>query len=173
MIQPVNAIGQIAYIVDDLDAALKHWTEVLGIGPFFLIDSSGIENMRYRGEPTDVDITAALSYNGSMCVEVIKQSNDSPSVYKEIMDKHGPGFHHWGYMTDNFDAELARYESMGYPLAFSGNVKVGGRFAYMDCYDALGGMVELIDFPVNVKELFEGLQSAAQDWDGTDPVRRA
>ena len=61
---------------------------------------------------------------------------------------------------------------MGYPLAFSGRVKVGARFAYMDCYDALGSMIELIDFPPNVKELFEGLQSATVDWDGKDPVRQ-
>ena len=109
MIQPVNTIGQIAYITRDLDASLKHWTEVLTVGPFFLINSSGIENMHYRGEPTDADITAALSYNGSMCVEVIQQHDDSPSVYKEIMDRRGPGFHHWGFMTDSFDAEVERY----------------------------------------------------------------
>ena len=70
MIQPENSIGQIAYIVEDLDAALKHWIEVLGIGPFFLIDSTVIADPLYRGAPTDLDITVAMSYNGSMCVEV-------------------------------------------------------------------------------------------------------
>lgn len=173
MIQEANRIGQIAYITDDLEVSLKYWTEMFGVGPFFLLNSSGIENMRYRGEVSDVDITAALSYNGSMCIEIIKQNDSSPSVYKEIMDKRGPGFHHWGYMTTDFDADVERYLSSGYELAFSGNVKTGGRFAYMDSFDALGGMVELIDFPENVKNLFEGLHAASIDWDGSDPVRQA
>ena len=171
MIQAVNRIGQIAYITHDLQASLKHWTEVLGVGPFFLIHSRGIENMHYRGAPTDVDLTAALAYNGSMCIEVIQQNDASPSVYQEVMKKRGPGFHHWGYMSDNFDGEVERYRAMGYALAFDGTVRVGGRFAYMDSFDALGGMVELIDFPANVKELFEALQAASVDWDGSDPVR--
>ena len=173
MIQPVSTIGQIAYIVDDLDKALKHWVEVLGIGPFVLIDSSIIEEARYHGQPTDVNITAALSYNGSMCVEVIEQKNGSPSVYQEVMKKRGAGFHHWGIMTENFEEEIARYEAMGYPLAFSGKVTIGGRFAYMDSFDDLNGMIELIEFTPVVKELFEGLQAASKDWDGQDPVRRS
>ena len=172
MIQPENSIAQIAYITRDLDATLKHWVEVLGIGPFFLLDSSIIEDPVYRGEPSDVNITAALSYNGSMCVEVIEQSNDSPSVYSEIMSTHGPGFHHWGVMTENFEQEIERYEQKGYPLAWSGKVSIGGRFAYMDSYQDLGGMVELIELTPVVQELFEGLQAAASEWDGTDPVRR-
>ncbi len=172
MIQPPGSFGQIAYIVEDLDAALKHWVEVLNIGPFFLIDSSIIENPRYRGEETDLNITAALSYSGSMCVEVIQQSNDSASVYREVLEKRGPGFHHWGVMTEDFDEEVKRYEGMGYPLAFSGKVAIGERFAYMDSYDALGGMVELIELTPAVRELFEGLQAATKDWDKSDPVRR-
>lgn len=173
MIQPPDSIAQIAYITNDLDAALKHWVEVLGIGPFFLIDSSIIEDPVYRGAPSDVNITAALSYNGSMCVEVIEQSNDSPSVYSEVMSTRGPGFHHWGVMTENFDEEIARYEKLGYPLAWSGKVAIGGRFAYMDSFETLGGMVELIELTPVVQELFEGLQAAASDWDGSDPVRRS
>jgi hypothetical protein len=172
MIQPEGAVCQIAYIVEDLDAALKHWVEVLGIGPFFLIDSSIIENPRYRGQPTDLDLTAALSYSGSMCVEVIQQSNDSPSVYREIMDKRGPGFHHWGVLTGHFDDAISQYERKGYPLAFSGKVTIGGRFAYMDSYNDLNGMVELIELTPVVSELFEGLEAAAREWDGKDPVRR-
>lgn len=172
MTQPVNAIGQIAYITNDLEQSLKYWTEVMGVGPFFLISGSEIDDKRYRGTPSDLDITAALSYNGQMCVEVIQQNNDVPSVYTEVMAKRGPGFHHWGYMTDRFDEEVARYQAMGFPLAFEGSVRVGGRFAYMDCYDALGGMVELIDFPDKVRQLFEALQAAAENWDGSDPVRQ-
>ena len=29
---------QTGFVVDDLDAALKYWTEVVGAGPFFVFD---------------------------------------------------------------------------------------------------------------------------------------
>ena len=29
-------IVQYAYVVDDLDAGIKHWVEVMGAGPFFV-----------------------------------------------------------------------------------------------------------------------------------------
>ena len=31
-------VCQNGYVVRDIEAALKHWTEVLGVGPFYYID---------------------------------------------------------------------------------------------------------------------------------------
>ena len=38
MTQPLYTVRQLAYVVRDLDAALKYWTEVLKVGPFFRFD---------------------------------------------------------------------------------------------------------------------------------------
>jgi len=37
MSRKFGAIRQIAFIVRDLDAALRYWTETLGVGPFFVL----------------------------------------------------------------------------------------------------------------------------------------
>ena len=172
MAQPVGGIMQIAYVVEDLDRALTHWTEVAGVGPFFVMDNLEVIEPRYRGEPVDFDFTIALGYSGTMCVELIKQHDDTPSVYRELLERTGRGgFHHWGVMTEQIDSQIEWYEAMGYPLAFSGKVAVGDRFAYMDTQEDLGGMVELIQLTPVVKELFANLEAAAVDWDGNDPVR--
>ena len=34
---------QNGYVVRDIEAALKHWTEVLGIGPFFYFERVPVE----------------------------------------------------------------------------------------------------------------------------------
>ncbi len=44
-------VRQNGYVVRDIDAALKHWTEVLGVGPFFYFERAPVSDFRYRGEP--------------------------------------------------------------------------------------------------------------------------
>jgi hypothetical protein len=170
--QPVGGIMQIAYVVEDLDRALGHWTRTMGVGPFFVLENLEIIEPRYRGEATDFDATIALAYSGTMCVELIKQHDDTPSVFLELLERTGSGgFHHWGIMTEQFDEDVARYQARGYEVAFSGTVAIGDRFAYLDAQKDLGGMIELIKLTPVVKELFGNLEAAASDWDGSDPIR--
>lgn len=172
MPQPDGALMQIAYITKDMDKSLEHWIQTVGAGPFYVLDNLEVENALYRGEPTQSKFTIALGYSGAMCVELIQQHDGAPSVYREVMEQRGEGFHHWGIWYENFDEEVARYESKGYAKAFSGRVVIGGRFAYMDTLKDLGGMVELIEINPAVRDLFGNLEAAAKDWDGADPVRR-
>jgi len=173
MSQPVGELMQIAYVVTDLEQALEYWTQTMKIGPFFVMDNLEIDNMQYRGKPTDVDITIALGYSGSMCVELIRQNDDQPSVYKEMIERTGGGgFHHWAIGTEQFDEEIARYQARGYESVCSGKVAVGDQYSYVDTQADLGGMIELIKITPVVKELFGNLEAAAADWDGSDPIRR-
>ncbi len=172
MPQPDGALMQIGYIVKDMDKALEHWTQTVGAGPFFIADQLVIEDRLYRGQPSNPNISVAFGNSGTMCVELIQQHDTAPSVYREVMEQRGEGFHHWGIWYENFDEEVARYEKKGYAKAFSGRVPIGGRFAHMDTLQNLGGMVELIELNPKVRELFSNLETAAKDWDGTDPIRR-
>lgn len=169
--QPLGAIMQVAYTTPDMDAALDHWVGTLGVGPFFLFRNFQLLDARYRGEPTDIDIDLALTFSGSMCFELIVQNDDGPSVYRDVIASRGYGFHHWAVSTRSFDDDVARHKAAGAPLAFSGVAGVGGRAGYMDTTKTLGGMIELIEINDKVEEFFGMLYSAAQDWDGTDPVR--
>jgi len=168
MTQPVGTIMQIAYVVEDLDQALNHWLQKTNTGPFFVLKNLEILNPEYRRKSTDLDLTIALGYSGSLCVELIKQNNAVPSVYNE---PPMAGFHHWGVMTEGFDRDLAMHEQNGNELLFSGAVAVGGRFAYVDTRPQLGGMIELIELTPLVAELFENLESAARVWNGDYPIR--
>ncbi len=173
MSQPDGAIMQLGYVVENLDEALEHWTQAMGVGPFFVMEGLEILDTKYRGQATDIDLTIALAYSGTMCVELIKQNDDEPSVYTELLERTGcGGFHHWAIGTEQFDEEVARYRSRGYDEVFSGKVAVGDQYAYMDTQEDLGGMIELIKLTPAVRELFGSLEAAASDWDGADPIRR-
>jgi len=37
MTQPLYTVRQLAYVVKDIDAGLKYWTEIMKTGPFFSV----------------------------------------------------------------------------------------------------------------------------------------
>ena len=106
-----------------------------------------------------------------MAIELIQQLNDAPSVYREIIDRRGYGFHHFGIATGNFDQEVERYRSSGASLAFLLRVPSGGRVAYMDTTATLPGFTELIELGSGFEPTFNRFYRASIGWDGSDPVR--
>lgn len=106
-----------------------------------------------------------------MCFELIVQNNDVPSVYRDVVERRGYGFHHWAVLTRTFDADVAHHQRAGMSLAFSGVAGVGARAGYMDATATLGGMIELIEITPKIEEFFGALHVAGQGWDGTEPVR--
>ena len=77
----LGPVMQLAWLPDDFDAALRHWTGTMGVGPFFLLENIKLEDMRYRGAPTDAVFSLALSYWGDTQIELIRPENDAPSIY--------------------------------------------------------------------------------------------
>ena len=171
--QPLGAVMQVAYVVEDIKKAMAHWTEKLDVGPFFLFEHFALEDYRYRGQQSDLDITIALAFSGSMCFELIVQNSKKPSVYSEVVEKRGYGFHHWAISTETFDDDLARYKSKGNDEVLYGRVPdpINARAAYADTLDDLGGMIELIEINPAVEGFFSAIKEPSVNWDGKDPVR--
>lgn len=163
----LGEIMQVAYVVDDLEAAAARWASFLNIGPWVLMEHFPAEEKKYYGAPTDIDLSIALAYGGGMCFELIYQHNKTPSVYSDLVDRDGFGaFHHWAIGTETFDEDVARYQSEDCEVAFSGKVvPVGGlRFAYIDTMKELRGMIELIEMGPLVEDLFAGIREQANTW---------
>lgn len=171
--QPMGGVMQIAYIVPDIASAMEHYLPRLRCGPWFMIEHFPLQDATYRGHPTELDVTLAISFSGSMCFELIQQNNwETQSVYTEVQQKRGWGFHHFGVSSANFDADVANYQALGHEMALYGVAGVGARAAYMDTSDVLPGMIELIEMTDRVETFFTMMKNAAEGWDGTDPIRR-
>jgi hypothetical protein len=165
-----NGVMQVAYIVPDLKKAMAEYAANLKIGPWFVSEHFVGTEKLYRGTPSDVDMTIAMTYANQMNIELIQQLNDVPSVYRDVSDKRGFGFHHWGVATYDFDRAVADYRSRGYDVAFSTMLR-GARLTYFDTTSHLPGMVELIEMNAQREEMFQNMYAAAVTWDGKDPVR--
>lgn len=171
--QPLNGIMQVAYIVEDIHAAMPIYQKRLNLGPWFLFEHFPFQWLKYRGRDTQLDVTLAMANSGHMTFELIQQNDDSPSAYREIVEKRGYGFHHLAIAAQpsEYDATVARYRSQGYDLVFEAAVGIGARAAYVDTNADLGGMLEIIEVTPPVEWLFTHMQQASVGWDGSDPVR--
>jgi hypothetical protein len=169
--QPDDGIIQMAYVVEDIHAAMDHWVRKLKVGPWFLLPEFTGEAPLYRGKPSRAEVSLAMSFAGHMNVELIQPNNDAPSVYREVLEKRGPGFHHFGIATANFDADLERHRGAGHELAFYLRVPSGGRVAYLDTTKELPGFLELIELGGAFEPVFNKFYRPSIGWDGKDPVR--
>ena len=169
--QPDDGVIQMAYVTNDIRRSMDMWVKKLNVGPWFLLpDFTGLDP-QYRGAPSRAGVSLAMSFAGHMNVELIQPNDDAPSVYREVLERRGPGFHHWGVASADFDRDLERYESAGHELAFFLRVPSGGRVAYMDTTAALDGFVELIEIGGAFETVFNNFYRATIGWDGKDPVR--
>jgi hypothetical protein len=73
---------QFAFVPKDFDAAVKHWTETMGVGPFYLIENNLLGEGKYLGEPYHCVFSIAIAYWGDMQIELVRQENDAPSIYR-------------------------------------------------------------------------------------------
>lgn len=59
-------IGQIGYVVDDLESAALQWTRSIGIGPWKIFDPAPFDSLQTTGTPTLVEAGKPYaSTNGS------------------------------------------------------------------------------------------------------------
>ena len=112
-----------------------------------------------------------MRFAGYMNIELIQPKDDEPSVYRELIERRGYGFHHIGIASDDVDRDVRVYEARGYTLAFRGSVPTGGHVAYLDGGPALPHFNELIPANAGFDKAFTGWWRQSQDWDGRDPVR--
>jgi catechol 2,3-dioxygenase-like lactoylglutathione lyase family enzyme len=163
---------QLAYVPADFDGALKFWTEVVGAGPFFALNHVRLDDVRYRGAPSDIDFSMALGYWGDMQIELIRQHNDAPSIYKEWRDAGHEGLHHVCILVDDIAVARAATAEAKAVIAQEGKVGGGGEVIYVDTGGGPGSMVEILQPGPGTHGLFAMMREAARGWDGSAPLRQ-
>jgi hypothetical protein len=166
-------IRQNGYVVRDIEAALRHWTDVLGVGPWFYFERAPIADFRYRGAPSDAHVSIALANSGALQLELIQPRDDHPSMYRDFLAAGREGLQHVACWTERFDADLARLEKLGHRIAMSGQAGgPDGRFVYFDIEAHPGTVVELSEISGPKGAFFRHIAETARSWDGAEPVRR-
>ena len=161
-------IRQIAYIVEDLDAAIRHWTAFAGIGPWTVYKNTSMRG-HCRGADTTVKMNVGLSYQGEVQIELIQVTSRTPSPYQDPGGHSLIGMHHIAWLSHDIDADVARAKQRGMVPAFEASNGVV-RVAYMESAAEPGLLLEFIEAAPVVLESFASGVKAAQEWDGGKAV---
>lgn len=163
-----HKIIQYAWSVPDLDKAAQQWFDQLGVGPFLVLRKVAVTQPHYRGKPMTTQFSVGMAQHGDAQIELICQSDDTPSAYRDTVPRGMTGFHHVAFIADDYDAALDHYAQRGFEVAANG---VFGtlRFSYVDTSKALGHMLEVIEDKPQIRAFFDTVRKAGEEWD-RDPA---
>lgn len=164
-----ETIVQMAYVAHDLEAAALHWSS-LGAGPFFHSEVFVPDGL-YRGVRGPLRYRAAFGYLSGMNIEIISPADDAPSVYREVLDTHGPGFHHYMLRTEDYKATLAHFAAQGICAAYEAELPGSGPWAYLDARSHIGSFVEVYEMTLPIAAAWRAMLIAHEAWQGDKPLR--
>jgi hypothetical protein len=161
---------QQAFLVDDLRDSINEWDRLFGAGPFVLSEHHRTDSFDYRGTDQQADVSYAFGYLGDTMIQFIVQHDDTPSIYRDMYGPGRFGFHHSGVLVDDFEAEFARLESLGFVCAtrlHADNVDA----AYFDTRAVTGGFTEIHGSPAHILDAFATWRRAhAERQPGDSPI---
>lgn len=133
----LGQIRQIAYIVEDLDSAMKTWQQQRGVQAFVVArNAQPLSNASYRGQAKHrVTIDVAFGYLGDLQIELIELKGDTPSMYKEALDRHQKDLQHYGVTVEDFDRSYEYALNNGFESIVDSGVKGLARMSYVEAVD--------------------------------------
>ena len=169
--QPMGGIAQTAFIVPNLHEAIGRWVTDMRAGPFFVLPNFLVPGQTYRGEESRADITIAMGFAGHMLIELIQPLDDKPSIYKEMRERSGYGFHHVAKIRSDVRQLAKTYEAKGQATVFHSPTPGGGEVFFVEGGEHAPGYIELVEDCEPTRAIFEHVWRASLDWKGDRPVR--
>jgi methylmalonyl-CoA/ethylmalonyl-CoA epimerase len=140
-------VAHISFVTDDLEASTRWFAELFG-KPLPESAQSGdpeIVRATYRGAPTAASFRMRTFHLANIDIEFLEPGPE-PSIWREFLDRHGPGFHHLSFATRDRSASDAYLRGKGLAVAQEGDTaEVPGHYAYYDAQRQLGAFIELLE----------------------------
>ncbi len=157
---------QIAYVVDDIDAAIRQWHEKHGVGPFLVTrNASPLSNAYYRGEKAQTTrVNLAFAYVGDMQLELIELIGDTPGLYKEFLDRGDYGVNHYAVLVDDFASAYNWAMDNGWQAVIDSGVDGLARMSYIESPEK-DMVLEVIEWNPLTRPYFNGLEDLVKSAD--------
>ncbi|MEX2126725.1 MAG: VOC family protein [Xanthobacteraceae bacterium] len=145
----ITDLVQVCVVVRDLDATMKSYVEVAGIGPWAVYDFGppDVSKILVRGKPATFRVRLALTWTKDRMWEII-QPLEGHSPYQEFLDERGEGMHHTlvQHAGHKFDEVVGRFRAQGCAPLMTYEFR-GTRIAIIDTVKELKMYVEVIERP--------------------------
>jgi len=136
---------QIAIVVKSIDATVKFYTEVFGIGPFEIREVD-FPNATYYGRKAGYRGKRAFAKLGPFTLELIELI-EGKTVHDDFLKEKGEGLHHIGFLVKDLKKCEGEAEKLGLKVVQGIKREDGSGFAYLDSDRIGGAMFELIQRP--------------------------
>ena len=151
-----QSIGQIGYVVENVDATIKAYYEKFGMGGWHIYTYGPplLKFMNYKNKPITYRARIALGYFGNTRIELI-QNLEGHTIYTDFIKKHGYGVQHLGIYVKDIQKALKNAFDAGFSIIMEGcgfGLDNDGHFAYLDTEDVCGITYELIQRPLRRHE---------------------
>lgn len=149
---------QIAYVVEDIDVAMRHWHDEYAVGPFLVCrNEAPLANAYYRGNKMqETLINIAFAYVGDIQLELIELIGDTPSHYKEALDRKQTGVHHYCVCVNDFPAAYDYALDNGFVALVDAGMDGLARMSYVENSDGL--ILEIVEWNAMTKPYFDGIE---------------
>ncbi|MBB3526990.1 VOC family protein [Rhizobium sp. BK456] len=165
---------QISYVVRDLEASIRLFTDKLQTGPFVVIEDAASDRMiEYRGAQSKVGLSLAFSYANDVQIELISVHGNGSSPWADFLNEGREGLHHLGFWPENYEESCEKLEAIGFTRDCAIKTTDGAISSiYFKAPASLGHFIELAPNTAGRVRYFQGIKALSQAWDGDRPVRR-
>jgi len=129
----LNKIEHVAFVVDDLEAAVSHYSDVWGL------------EVSHREHVADQGVEEVMFQLGDSYLQLLGATGPDTTVGK-FLERRGEGLHHIAYEVDDLEAMLASLKAKGVEM-IDDQPRLGGRghmVAFVHPKANHGLLVELI-----------------------------
>jgi hypothetical protein len=165
-----GVIKQLGFVSRDIDSSIRHFLDVWNIGPWYVVRHAKTPTL-YRGTPSEIEISIALSSSFELQFEIIAQHNDAPSVYRDAL-RNTSGLHvqHIAIWADDFAKSKAEALAKGWVPVLEGSSGPGEACYLMHPSEPMICM-EISDRSPLKEHVRRVIRDIALNWDGKDPIR--
>lgn len=164
-------IAHVSYEVPDIPAAVEQWVATVGAGPFFqLADQVPFDQVIHDGAPAVWRHSAAFGQWGPIGIELQHTDEIGPGeILRSQVVGRGTAPNHVAYIVSDPEEESVRLTKHGFPqILFAQQGPVELRFHYVPLF---GHAIEIHKETEVVIDFFDMVARAAEDWDGSEPLR--
>jgi methylmalonyl-CoA/ethylmalonyl-CoA epimerase len=140
-----QVIAQIGILVHDIEKTSQAYADFFGMDNpgWSITDAVDRAQTEHRGERTEARAKLAFFNMGSLQLELI-EPDEHPSTWREYLNEHGEGPHHIAFRVQGMKETVMKLERNQMPLLQKGEY-TGGRYAYIDTFEPLKVIVELLE----------------------------
>lgn len=172
MSQFYGDVRQLGYVVPDIKAAMQHWVDALGVGPWFYLGEVAVDDAIVKGKTMSGSLKMALANSGDLQIELIEPVKGALPYHDFLCETGGVGglqhLSSWP-APDQFEKIVAAHRTSGGRFLIEGEMS-GTKFVYLDTQAHQGTLFELASPSDQSSRFFKRVRDASIDWDGSDPI---